>query len=819
MTFKANSIQKFRDQLLATASALMICSSGAALAVDDTRPVSLAAQDMKTSLEAIAQERGVSVIARSDFLAGKTVPAISGNYSTNKLLQKLLRGSGLAYEIDETGNIYIRLSAHQMGSFSDTGSGANNSSNVKEDSSNVEEDAKFVLEEIVVTATRREASMQDIPIAISAFSGERLSKSGVEDMFDMQFLVAGMQIGDLAGQTRIALRGINTDNQEIGAESGVAVHLDDVFIAQITSLGGTFFDVERLEVLKGPQGTLYGRNATGGAINIVTKAPTDELDFGAKVTLGNYYHTQAEGFISGPVLGDSLTARIAFTSLKRDGFTKQSFYPDQAVNNADFSAVRAKLRYQPGDSFKFDLTADFSRDTGVPRGEIMKTPGTAPNLGELFGGTISSTSGVINDNYPHYSEKIEWGIAGRAEWYMDGMTLTSLTSYRDPIFHFGLEIDGTEVAATELIETRDFNQFSQSLHLQSVNDSALEWIVGASYFYQSANDFVDVSFPVSGIRLIIDTPVVDTTAYAAFAEASYDLLENLTLTIGARYNHEKKNVEGTSYTNDVVTSTVLLDASWNSFTPKASLAYHLSDTSMAYATVSRGFKAGGANLLNAYDPENVTNYEIGLKTQMFDNRLRTNINVFFMDYKDLQVQTVQKIAGIDRPIVTNAASAEIKGMELEFEFHPANSFSIDGNFSYLDATYKDFIATDTFNNNAPVDVSGNRMTVAPKFAVNVGAQYGVPVGERGTVTLRGEYSFKDDVFFSPQNDELRKQKAYHLLNARLTFEDADRQWNVSLYGKNLTDKWVANSITADASTQTLYPVMPRTYGISVGYNF
>ncbi len=770
------------------------------------------AQPLSKALLAFAEQSETAVVVSRKLTDGLSAPAVSGQMTADQALQSLLDRSGLAYHRNAQGGIVIARAS------------TNNGGATAEDST--ADSPAFVLEEIIVTATRREASMQDIPMSIAAYSGDKLKEGKIDNIQDLSFLAAGLDINlSGLGEMRMTLRGISTPIGGPSVEDGVAFHQDGVYLAERSDRAMGFFDIDRIEVLRGPQGTLYGRNATGGAVNVVTKAPTEEFEAGGSATFGNYDLVETEGYASGPLVGDKLMGRIAFKTTDRDGFTP-NLYDGDALDDADFAGVRAKLRYEPSADFRLDITADFNRDNRRPQN--IRTRGHL--------GTPAKTETASGENFPegravsldgYSSQKREaWGLSAKMDWDLGSITATSLTAYRDTVRTYDVDADSGPGVVIQNRIVQEGEQFSQEVTLASNGDSQLEWVGGLFYFWgeQPRINYV----PLFLLDTVYDfVGYNETSALSVFGEASYPLVEKLTVTLGGRYSYEKKSgwqaieIFGNSRSQE-------LEDSWSTFTPKAAVSYAFSDDVSAYLTISRGFKSGGFNLVgtfqeSGYEPEEVTNYEVGVKTSLMGGRIRANLSAFYMDYSNLQVSSVViGEGGVSTFPINNAAKATIQGIEFDFNADLSESFSIDGNVSLLDAAYEEFPNAPQFG--VPVDVAGNRLPETAKVILNVAANYTVPVGDWGSATLRGAYAYKSKMFFDPFENPLVSQDAFGMLDARLTFEEADGKWNVALWGKNLTDELIAASKSEAVSGLTGNTVgtnylAPRTYGITVGYRF
>ncbi len=809
-----------KNRLAGAVSLFALATSAFTISVHaDTAEFSIKSQPLSVALNRFSEQSNIIVVAPAGLVRDKKAPAVMGVLEAEAALKMMLSGTGLDYQVDENGTIII--------------SQANLSDGAISDASDSNEDVSFMLEEIIVTATRREASMQDVPMSINAFNGERIRKSGINNVQDLQFLSAGLHVANENGMMRVAIRGIGSNQSSPGAESGAAVSRDGVYLAMRQDVGMGFFDIERVEILKGPQGTLYGKNATGGAVNIITKAPTEEFEAGGSVTIGNYDLVETQGFVSGPLAGDKLTARFAFKTRDHDGYTPNIFN-GRDEDNGDFSGVRGRVRYEPSNSFYLDLTADYTRDNGLPSYVHSRGRSGEPITGELPPyNSVLPEGRSVNHNNAGVNRKETWGLTAKAEWNFDTMALKSLTAYRELHWLANLDLDGTDVDLFYLDgEDRDAKQFSQELTLSSSSDSLLQWIVGGYYFQGRETSFLPIPIPVGGLQVDLDADVADK-AYALFGQASYQISNRLTLTLGGRYSYEEKSsdsivdldIEGLG----LISTTEYLEDNWSSFTPKAALNYALSDDITAYATVSKGFKAGGyegnAQQGRAYDPETVINYEIGVKATFFDGSLRANLSAFYMDYSDLQVQVqrLHPVTGTFSLLIDNAATATIQGLEFDFEARPLTGLMIDGGLSYLDATYDHWPdAVDSIRGDTEFDVSGNKLLGTPEWAGNISASYTFGLASWGSATLRGEYAYKGRVYFSPFEEPFLSQKGFGLFNARLSFSDADERWTIALWARNITDELVASSRleeVAAGQTASNFYLPPRTYGVTVGYRF
>ncbi len=804
-----------RRTLMGMTSALAMLVSTSVIAAGSAngaeQEITLEKAPLNIAIVTLSKQTGIHIFAPTDLVGGKMAAPINGMMTPEQALMALLAGTNLAYQRGPDGTYIIQEKADPASAPTQ----ANNNG-----------DSSFILEEIIVTATRRETGMQDIPMSINAFSGERIKEGGVQNLVDLQQMAAGVHVAKIIGTTRVAIRGIGSNLDSAGAESGAAVYRDGVYLAQRTDLGMGFFDVERIEVLRGPQGTLYGRNATGGAISIISGRPTSEFEAGGELTYGNYDLFRTEGYVSGPLLGDKVLARFAFGTGDNDGYTP-NIYDGRTYNNEDYAGARASFTFLPTDRLTIDVKADAARDDGVTLLTVARGRANLPIGFEELGGILPEGR-AINQNSTNASDKEAWGLSGQIEQAFDTATLRSVTAYRKVTTSSAFDLDGGDADILATINTAGFRQFSQEITLASTGDSDLNWLLGGYYFNGRETGTSEVPIPVLGFTIFGEIAGIKTDAYSGFAEINYMAVENLTLTVGGRFSYEKKSIDQSSSTAGSET----LEDSWNNFSPSASLHYDISDDISAYTTFSKGFKAGGFNAAvfqgRAYEPEKVTNYEFGLKTSLLDGRLQANLSAFYMDYSNLQV-LVRRLGpgGTTINAVDNAASAIIKGIEFDFVARPTDRLKLDGNLAYLDATFDEYLANDRHRGNEAFDVSGNQIPNAPEFSFNLGVTYDQPIGDWGIARLHGDYAYSGRIFFSPFgfDSPLESQKAYSLVNASIALEPNDSVWRIKAWVKNLTDELVAGRVAEvppgglTGPLQSIAYQTPRTYGVTVSFTF
>lgn len=719
-------------------------------------------------------------------------------------------------------------------------------------------------DDIIVTAQKRETSLQKTAISMSVLSGEALRDQQIGNVSDLAQSMPSVNFGQTTGNARIAIRGVGFDNISVGNEGRVAFHVNGVYISRPSAALAGFYDVQRVEVLRGPQGTLYGRNATGGAINVILAGPTDFLDGYVDASYGNYNNLKLEGAVGGPIT-DILSARVSFSVVERDGYGKNR------TNNFDVDdqstrAIRGQLRIRPSDAIDIHLEGDYFHEKDHAYGWHLMGPGslpapataTTPALpgiipkGLRLGGTLPANPRDNPSDIGPFNNREFWGFAGTVNADLGGADLTSITGYRYARFHSLSDFDGTEVPISAYDQMERSRTFSQELRLSGDFDRG-EWMLGGYYFHESllggtrvaldpliltgSNDSnIPLPAPTSIRQGLTLLGTQKTNAFAGFANVKYELVDNLSLRVGARYSHEKKAVVELNGINMAapyppVISDVNADfpgarhsqqnATWKSFTPSITLEYQATGNLFTYVTYSKGFKSGGFNLGNiqpAFAPEKITSYEGGIRADWLNGLLRTNVSGFYYDYKNLQVSQVVGAA----IVIQNAATARLYGMEAEVTAHPMADLNLSGGLSLLHSEYRDFVSIDPARAAlGPINLAGNRLTQAPTYTLNLSADYTVH-SKVGDFNLRGEGRFVGRNYFSQYNLANVSQPGHSLFNAFLTWK-GESGLNAGLYVRNIANKRIISSALVSSTLVgagllgTYEP--PRTYGASLGYKF
>jgi iron complex outermembrane receptor protein len=712
------------------------------------------------------------------------------------------------------------------------------------------------LAEVVVTAQKRSENLQNVPVAITAITSGDLARSGVTDLTSLQSMVPNLNIGTQLGLARINLRGIGLENLSTGAEGSIAMYTDGVFISRPVAALASFYDVDRVEVLRGPQGTLYGRNATGGSINIITREPTEELEGYINVTAGNYSSLVTEGAISGALIDDKLLARIAFQTQQHDGYGTNLVTGD-GIDDLNTRSIRASFEYKATEELNLELTADYRRESDHAGGYHFlggagfSAPGVPITVtGLTIGGQVSSNSRDIDNPNDPTNDQTFSGVLAKVTYDFSNFEVKSLTAFRTTNYVVHTDLDPTTAGLALIEQLERDNQFSEELQI-SGHTEKLNWLGGVFYFHE--NDTGGIFVPFNNYIVGFPQPgtfvqgsnfggILKTDAEAVFGQASYEIVSNLKLTIGGRYSSEKKSVDEfnefnylTPYdpTGPITGKTDSQNHRWNDFTPRVALDYQVDPDVLLYGSFAKGFKSGTFNLgalQPPVNPEKVNAYEAGLKSTLYDRRIRANIAGFYYDYSDLQVgKVVNNILELE-----NAASAKIYGVEGEFEARVTSRFEVDANLAWLHARFSQYVSQDPsrpFGDGHTVDpVSGepafnladNALSQAPNFTAFLGAQYTLPTSV-GALTLRGEGNYRDRVYFTPFNVSYLSQGSYAKVNAFLKYVAPSEKWHASIFIKNIANRTTISnayiSTTLLGSPINGFLDDPRTYGVTIGYVF
>lgn len=705
--------------------------------------------------------------------------------------------------------------------------------------------ASASLEEVVVTATKRETNLQETPQAISVLNGTQQLERGQTGLKDLSLTVPNVNFAATSNVSQIYIRGIGNTFINAGGDPGVAFYHDNAYVSDHYTTNVAMFDVDRVEVLRGPQGALYGRNAVGGAINVISAKPTEEFAARLGVVGGNKGRLESEGYISGSLGGSSTSARASYQVKQFDGYTDNNFAggPD-TLDDLDSVAVRLQTltRFEGGGTFGVILSHYDESDNG-PALAVKPRPGIVYPTQQLFGIVPTSDPRSTSANFAKNDNKTTTANIELNQPVGDNR-LTITGNYRKSERVFLNDCDGTSAVACTYPADTSSDDYFVDAHVASAGDKTFEWLVGAAYTDFSQEQKLDVSWLMplqyfdpsapADAAFPIETHTggtLDTKSYAVYADFKYHL--NPVWAIGGqvRYNNTQKDSVQNSvipaFGTNVVGYTGPGSSLEDSGVPfKLSVEGQLNEQFLVYASYATAEKDGAINIgalqVQPVKKETVKTIEIGEKATLLDERLNLNAAVFSSKYENLQISQIES----PNVLLSNVPESTIRGAELELIAMPVHGLQLGLVAGYLDAEFDKFRNSPTLPGLVPgaeQDLSGNTLPYASPVTVNLSANYAFDVGAyAGTVGV--QYSWHDRVFFDEFNTDENQQKAVGLLNlsASLTPGGAN-SWKVYGYVNNLTDETVATGATIYAgplgAVRAVSYAPPRLFGVGVAYSW
>ena len=700
------------------------------------------------------------------------------------------------------------------------------------------------VDDIIVTAQKRSENLQDVPVAVSAVTGKTLENKRILDLVDLSNATPGLQIksDDNGANPRIFIRGVGVNDFNPATASAVGIYADGVYVGSPLAQRFAFFDLQQAEVLRGPQGTLYGRNTTGGAVNVTSRKPGNDVEADFLAEYGRFNSVNLQGGVSLPLVKDLLSVRVAGLYQRDDGYSVNRLTGNRG-NNADRWAVRGSVHFTPSSAITDDLavTAGKSRGGSIwayNRTLFPASPDVAGPDGlcaPAYYGTANCTNvlGYANASKNLYEGDYSFEGKDKVNLFTVANTLTinlgsadivSVTGYQHAKRNDQEETDANPLPVITASYIARQNTFSQELRLQSSGKPALRYVFGLYYAHDdltnnSAYDVLAIlpADPAAGIGRFVWPLAQKTDSYAAFGQLDYDLTSRLTATVGLRYSADHKDFHYFSGETNTGTSFFTFDGSktFDSVSGKFGLQYRFTPDVNAYASYSRGTKSGGffsgqtGNIadIGPYKDETVNAYEAGLKTELLRHTLRANLAAFYYDYQNLQVYTTVIDGFITRQLFTNASAARMYGGELELEATPARGLTISMNAAYLNATYRNFVS-------AGADYSGNTLPSAPKISVQTAADYTQPVSF-GAIVANVSASYRSKVFFDTANTPRLSDQARVYVDGRLGVQLVRNKLEIGIWGKNIFGETNISDITPIASLgfDVVSVGPPRTYGL------
>lgn len=729
--------------------------------------------------------------------------------------------------------------------------------------------AQQQLEEIIVTAQYREQSVQDVPISITAIGSEELEASNIFDAGSLAFSVPGLSYGEFApGQAIISLRGVNSADDGAGLDNSVALFLDGVYIGRGAGINFDLFDLERIEVLKGPQGTLFGRNAIGGVISVITSKPSQEFSGKAAVTVGNEGILRYQGLISGGIT-DKLSGKLVVNHREHDGFVRNVLL-GLDVQDEDQSTIRGQLLWE-GENSDWLFSADYFEDERADAGRVpIAGPffenGVAPSVG--LTGPLQNASPVEG-----FSDRETGGISLQGDIRFNSGKLTTITAIRSVETDWELPSIGAPIGANlaagvfgiDVIDDieEEIDTFSQEFRWTSESDSSFNYVVGAFFLVEDTDrqeQFrLDRNTQATGQSVVgneFTRTENETTSYALYGQGNWDLNAKTTLSFGGRYSRDDRDYRASAINCDGsdeaivaagfadnsncvfggnrvqgslnIISEVFIreaDVDFDDFSPMASLQYRPTENTMYFGTVSTGYKSGGfagsqgvaSAATNVVNPEEVTNFEIGFKGDFLDNTLRFNATAFVSDYEDLQVVRFGPVPNSEFGSfqTTNIGSADLSGVELDFTWHASERIRFSGNYAYLDTEANDLVLEGATGSS---DFSGLALRQAPENSYSLTANYHLPTAH-GEYDFRLQYSHVDEQHFDFPTITETIADEVDLLDLRINWVSSSEKYQLTLWAQNVTDEeYITHAFRIGPGSIGVYGA-PATFGVTGTVNF
>ena len=709
----------------------------------------------------------------------------------------------------------------------------------------------LLIEEIVVTATKMERSLQEVPIAVTAFSSDTIEKTRMHDLTDIAMRTPNFMIGE-QGPTapELTIRGIGSTDRESGSDRSVVVFVDEVYIGRTGASTFDLFDLERVEVLRGPQGTLFGRNVVGGAVNLITAKPSPDFDYKVQLGAGERDLGELRAMVNGAV-SDTTSGRLSFSVRSQDGFYKQRSFDGRTSNNTDIFAARAQLLYNPSPDTSLLLSLDAANDE-IDGVASKITQGAASDAD--FAAALAPFGPFVPDPDPYTTDNNKFGsierkhvaLMARLDWTTSLGDVTIIPAWRNAEFDelrdiAGIGFNAAGVRGFESTAINDENYTALSLEARIANtDEQLRWIAGLYYLDEEIDrDQIRERQANTAYSRPLFDQLNNTSSIAVFGELGYRFIDRAELTLGGRWSEDTKDFDmvvantlsvqqqqaiaerlGRATSLNPATEVYLAGASdsWSEFTPKVTLSYDLSEDLLAFVTYSNGFKSGGYVGLAAtsqsaqisFAPETATNIEVGIKSTFADGRLQLNASYYDILFEQLQLRdrllTIPGDVTSAIVTITNAAEAEMSGFELEVVALPAPGLTLSGSYASLDSEITEV------NPNSTV-VLGTSLPRAPESTWNLSAEYEFDLMD-GSVSLRADYRHTGDHYFDLNEQNAGFESGYGVLGARLAY--LTRSWEIACWGKNLRDEVYRTHVQSIRAGRAGVSQIgaPRTWGVT-----
>lgn len=713
------------------------------------------------------------------------------------------------------------------------------------------------LEEVIVTAQKREQSLQDVSVAVTAVTADDLLRRNIKSIEDLQSYVPGVTFGNDFSFAKLFIRGVGLNSSFAGIDPSVALHVDGAVVAQASAQFASLFDLERVEALRGPQGTLYGRNATGGSINLITAKPTQTFSGYTNLSIGGSDLSYGvDSALSGP-LTESTLGRVAVHYQHHDGYGVHTGSGND-IDDLNVVATRGHLQFKFSEDVQLLLSGEYAKEDDhsksvhfiapmfpVPPLPSLRAPGL-PNV------SVDSRD-AGGDFRPSY-ESETWSATATLDWRLnDTVAFKSLTNYREFDDQLVQDFDVSDTVngafppaptSTTQLQAIGDEQFSQELQFIYEGDS-LHGIAAAYYLTESIDSLVLIGRdPVRSperSRVIVPA-TLDVDAWAVFTNFTYDLTDMFSIKAGARYSAEERSEENHFGVASPVSPAAVFDPvrtasrDYSDFSPEVGVELRPNSNIMLYLTYGEGFKSGTANLgervPRLVDPETIENFEAGMKSRLLNDSLQLNIAAFKYKVEDAQYDRTYAIVAppFYAAQLENAATTDGRGVELETSWLATDRFRLSLNGTYYHIRFDEFLSQNPINpalfgpggsTLPPDDLSGNRPRNTPDWSAELSATYEWPLKSGASLAFTGSAASRDKQYYTEFNDEITSQDSYTLYDANLLYTAQDGKLTVNLWGKNLSDEMVVAGIYVISTTRTITGsyLPPRTYGATVGYKF
>lgn len=703
----------------------------------------------------------------------------------------------------------------------------------------VEEAKKgFTLEEITVTATRRTTDVQSTSIAVSAFTGGDLKNAMVVDMRSVAQFAPNLFVGESGGaaSTPITIRGVGDNQLGLGGDGSIAIYVDGVYQGRPYANVFDLVNVDRLEILRGPQGTLYGRNATGGAINVISRSPGNEIEMFGDIRYGNYNAKRIRAGVLGPLVENKLYGGLSVSWSDRDGYAKNLF-DGKDYNAEETLNFQGELRFTPTDNLDISWRGDMGHNNAsLVFYSFIKVldPATFPFFPSSHEGITErddiDVDHVDINSLPPFEDRKWGGTSLTIKYDAPEFTVKSITAYRENSFVESTDADGTSFNFALFTLSEDQKQYSQDLVFNSNDEGRLHWVAGMSFYKEETEGFQRTEIPLFGAPVFVAANARnETEAYAGYLEISYDITEQLSLTAGIRYSDETKNFKFTQTSiglNNI--PEVTGELGFNSWTPRFALNYQMNDDVFLYLSATKGFKSGGFSAINpvalatspsgtpdTFGEETITSYEFGAKTEWLEHRLRLNIAAFIYDYNDLHTNATDAL-GFAK--VVPAEKADIAGAELEMTYVVTDNLLVRASGSFLDTEYDAVLSfADGLGGFTTIDLTGNKLPRSPEFTFSVGMEY-TQEFEFGSFKYSANMRHVGDSFLTESNDDRSRQQAYEQYNASIAYVDPSEKYSIVAFINNISDVQVrafSSMVLGSVARGMITP--PRTYGVELRF--